>query len=137
MSAAEGEGKTMKSLRTPLARVRGLGSAKSGTAHWWAQRLTALALIPLSIWFVASVVALAGAGHADVAAWLGSPVPAGLMILLIVATFHHAQLGLQVVIEDYVHHEGLKVASIVAVKGAAIVLGLISVLSVLSLLFGV
>jgi len=126
----------MKSLRTPLARVRHLGSAKSGTAHWWAQRVTAIALVPLSIWFIASVVALAGANYATVAAWLGSPIPAGLMILLIVATFHHAQLGLQVVIEDYVHHEGLKLASILAVKGAAIVLALASVLSVLTLLFG-
>jgi len=126
----------MTNLRTPLARVRHLGSAKSGTAHWWAQRVTAVALVPLSIWFIASVVALAGADYATVAAWLGSPIPAGLMILLIVATFHHAQLGLQVVIEDYVHHEGLKFASILAVKGAAIVLALASVLSVLTLLFG-
>jgi succinate dehydrogenase / fumarate reductase membrane anchor subunit len=126
----------MKSLRTPLARVRHLGSAKSGTAHWWAQRVTAIALVPLSIWFVASVVALAGDSYATVAAWLGSPIPAGLMILLIIATFHHAQLGLQVVIEDYVHHEGLKLASILAVKGAAVLLGLASVLSVLTLLFG-
>ncbi|MDX1711096.1 MAG: succinate dehydrogenase, hydrophobic membrane anchor protein [Rhodovibrionaceae bacterium] len=126
----------MTNLRTPLARVRHLGSAKSGTAHWWAQRVTAVALVPLSIWFIASVVALAGEDYATVAAWLGSPIPAGLMILLIVATFHHAQLGLQVVIEDYVHHEGIKIASILAVKGAAVLLGLASVLSVLTLLFG-
>ena len=126
----------MSSMRSPLAKVRGLGSAKSGTSHWWAQRLTALALVPLTVWFVASVVALAGADYPTVAAWLAAPLPAGLMILLIVATFHHAQLGLQVVIEDYVHHEGMKIAAIVAVKAAAVTLGFAAVLSVLTLLFG-
>lgn len=125
----------MKALRTPLRRVRGLGSAKDGTSHWWAQRLTALALIPLSVWFVASVVALAGADYASMQAWIASPLVAGLLILLLVATFYHGQLGLQVVIEDYVHHEGVKIASIVAVKGLAILLSVASVLSVLSIMF--
>lgn len=123
------------SLRTPLARVRHLGSAKDGTGHWWAQRLTALALIPLTIWFVASLVNLAGADHAAMAAWMGNPVSAGLMILLVVATFYHAALGLQVVIEDYVHGEGAKMAALIAVKGLCVVLGLTAVLAVLSLLF--
>lgn len=123
------------SLRTPLARVRHLGSAKDGTGHWWAQRLTALALIPLTIWFVASLVSLAGADHAAMAAWMGNPVSAGLMILLVVATFYHAALGLQVVIEDYVHGEGAKMAALIAVKGLCVVLGLTAVLAVLSLLF--
>ncbi len=123
------------SLRTPLARVRHLGSAKDGTGHWWAQRLTALALIPLTIWFVASLVNLAGADHAAMAAWMGNPVSAGLMILLVVATFYHAALGLQVVIEDYVHGEGAKMAALIVVKGLCVVLGLTAVLAVLSLLF--
>ena len=123
------------SLRTPLARVRHLGSAKDGTGHWWAQRLTALALIPLTIWFVASLVSLAGADHAAMAAWMGNPVSAGLMILLVIATFYHAALGLQVVIEDYVHGEGAKMAALIAVKGLCVVLGLTGVLAVLSLLF--
>jgi succinate dehydrogenase / fumarate reductase membrane anchor subunit len=123
------------SLRTPLARVRHLGSAKDGTGHWWAQRLTALALIPLTIWFVASLVNLAGADHAAMAAWMGNPVSAGLMILLVVATFYHAALGLQVVIEDYIHGEGAKMAALIAVKGLCVVLGLTAVLAVLSLLF--
>jgi succinate dehydrogenase / fumarate reductase membrane anchor subunit len=123
------------SLRTPLARVRHLGSAKEGTGHWWAQRLTALALIPLTIWFVASLVSLAGADHAAMAAWMGNPVSAGLMILLVVATFYHAALGLQVVIEDYVHSEGAKMAALIAVNGLCVVLGLTAVLAVLSLLF--
>ena len=122
--------------RTPMGRARGLGSAKSGVAHWWAQRLTALALIPLALWFVISVVSLVGADQAVVRAWMGSPLPAALMVLLIVATFHHAQLGLQVVIEDYVSSEGLKIAAIVAVKFAAALLGLIAIFAVLRTALG-
>lgn len=119
------------SLRSELGRVRGLGSAKEGVGHWWAQRVTALALVPLALWFVASVVSLVGADHAAVVDWIGSPVPAVLLVLLIVATFHHAQLGLQVVIEDYVHAEGMKVALILLVKGAAALLGVVSLFAVL------
>lgn len=125
----------MKSLRTPMARVRGLGSAKDGTGHWWAQRLTALALIPLTIWFVASVIATVGADFAAMRAWVGSPVVAGLLVLLIVATFYHGYLGLQVVVEDYIHHEGVKIATIIALKGLSILLGLAGVLAVLTILF--
>ncbi len=123
------------SLRSPLGRVRGLGSAKEGVSHWWSQRLTAVALVPLTIWFVASVASHIGADHAAMTAWIGSPVTASLFILLIVATFYHAYLGLQVVIEDYIHGEALKIVTLVLVKGACIVLALIGVLSVLTLLF--
>lgn len=112
------------SLKTDFKRVRGLGSAKEGVAHWWAQRVTALALIPLTVWFVASIVSLVGATHAAVIDWVASPVPAILLILLTVAVFHHAQLGLQVVIEDYVHGEAAKLTLLLLVKAAAIVLGL-------------
>ncbi len=122
-------------LRSPLGRVRGLGSAKDGTGHWWAQRLTALALIPLTVWFVGAVISLIGAEQAAVAAWIGSPVVAGLLILLIVVTFYHTALGLQVVIEDYVHTEGAKIALLLFVKALTIVLSLSAVLSVLTLLF--
>ncbi len=122
-------------LRSPLGRVRGLGSAKDGTGHWWAQRLTALALIPLTIWFVGAVISLIGAEQAVVAAWIGSPVVAGLLILLIVVTFYHTALGLQVVIDDYVHTEGAKIALLLFVKALTIVLSLSAVLSVLTLLF--
>ena len=118
-------------MRSDLARVRGLGSAKEGIAHWWAQRLTAAALIPLTVWFVASLVSLAGASHAAVVDWVASPLPALLLVLLIVATFHHAQLGLQVVIEDYVHGEGTRLALILLIKGAAVVLGLAAIFAVL------
>ena len=121
----------MMGKMTPLGRVRGLGSARDGTRHWWAQRLTAAALVPLSIWFVASLIFLTGADHATVTAWLGSPVVAVLMVLLIVALFHHAQLGLQVVIEDYVHTEWLKLGLVVLGKLAAFTLAAFSVFAVL------
>ena len=123
------------SLRSPLARVRGLGAAGEGVGHWWAQRVTALALVPLTVWFVIAVAGHAGASYQEMRAWLGSPFSAGMMILLIAATFYHAALGLQVVLEDYVHHEGAKIASILVVKGLAIILGLTAALSVLSILF--
>ena len=124
------------SLRTPLARVRGLGSAKEGTAHWWAQRLTAIALVPLVLWFAVSLIVLAGADHAAVAAWLRDPVAAVLMLLLVLAGFHHAQLGVQVVIEDYVHTEWLKLALVTAVRFAAVALGIGAAFSVLKIALG-
>ena len=122
-------------LRTPLGRVRGLGSAKEGVQHWWLQRITALALVPLTIWFVSSLVALAGAEHIDVIAWLRSPVVAISMVLLVAVTFHHAQSGLQVVIEDYVHEEGTKLALILTVKAAALIATLVGVFAVLKVAF--
>jgi succinate dehydrogenase / fumarate reductase membrane anchor subunit len=123
-------------FRTPLARVRGLGSAKSGTHHWWMQRLTAVALVPLSLWLVASLINLATADHATVVAWLSSPVAAVLLCALIVAIFHHGQLGLQVVLEDYVHTEWLKLLSIVLTKLLALLLAAICLFAVLSIAFG-
>jgi succinate dehydrogenase / fumarate reductase membrane anchor subunit len=120
-------------LRSPLGRARGLGSARAGSHHWWAQRLTAVALVPLTLWFIWSVLHLTGARQDDVADFLGSPVNLALMLALIVATFHHLQLGLQVVIEDYVHHDGLKLASVLAMKGLCILLGLICAISALAI----
>src|SRR5258708_16636215 len=102
-------------LRTPLARARGLGSAKAGVAHWWAQRLTAIALIPLVVWFAISLVMLSGADYAMARAWIGSPRVMVLLILTIGIGLHHGQLGLQVVIEDYVHGDGRNLALIVIV----------------------
>jgi succinate dehydrogenase / fumarate reductase membrane anchor subunit len=103
----------MKSLRTPLARIEGLGSAKSGTIHFWHQRLTAVALIPLSVWFVASALAYVGAEQGAVAAFFAGPAEAILMFLFIVATVHHMSLGLQAIIEDYVHQERAKIVLLV------------------------
>lgn len=126
----------MKKFRTPLNQVRGLGSAKDGTHHWWLQRLTAVALVPLSIWFVASLISMSNADYFSVVAWLSSPLVTVLLLCLIWALFHHAQLGVQVVLEDYVHAEWLKIASIVAVKFAAVVLGLASAIAVLKVSLG-
>tara|TARA_A100001037_G_scaffold189086_1_gene169293 strand:- start:2448 stop:2825 length:378 start_codon:yes stop_codon:yes gene_type:complete len=120
-------------MRSPLSRARGLGSAKTGTAHWWAQRLTALALVPLVIWFVVSMIVVTGADHEAAVAFISIPINAVLLILLIVATFRHGQLGLEVVIEDYIHTKWLEVALIIAVKGAAVFLGVTSVYAVIAI----
>ena len=122
-------------FRTPLARVRGLGSAKSGTGHWWLQRLTAVALVPLSLWFVSALVCIATADYATVVAWLGSPLVAILASAFIVAVFYHAQLGVQVVVEDYVHAEALKLAAIVAAKLLSLLLAGASLFAVLRIAF--
>jgi succinate dehydrogenase / fumarate reductase membrane anchor subunit len=122
-----------KSMRTVLGRVRGLGSAKEGVHHWWMQRLTAVALVPLILWFVASLAGLAGAGHAETVEWLGSPLVAIAMILMVIATLYHAALGVQIVIEDYVHHEGSKFCWLIAVKLIFLVLGVAAVFSLLKL----
>ena len=123
------------SARTPIARVRGLGSAKGGTHHWWMQRVTALALAPLTVWFVASLIRLTGADHAAAAEWLASPLTTVLMLLLIVATFHHLQLGLQVVIEDYIHGEAAKIGCIIGVKFASFALAVAAGVAVLKVAF--
>ena len=122
-------------FRTPLARVRGLGSAKSGTHHWWMQRLTAIALVPLSLWFVASLIVVVTAQHSVVVEWLHSPLVAILCCALIVAIFYHGQLGLQVVVEDYIHTEWLKLVSIVVMKLASLLLATACLFAVLSIAF--
>lgn len=123
------------SLRTPLGRARGLGSAKGGTHHWWMQRLTSIALLPLVIWFIVAMIGRLGADHGAVSAWLASPLTAVLMILFVVVTFHHTQLGLQVVIEDYVHSEGVKFTLLTAIKLASIALAVAAVFAVLKIAF--
>ena len=126
-----------KSLRSPLAEARGLGSAKHGTEHWWHQRVTAIALVPLTIWFVFGVIRHLGADHAAFVAWMKSPFSAVMMALTAAVTFHHAQSGLQVVIEDYVHNELAKVLSVLAVKFVCYALAAACVFSVLKISFGV
>ena len=123
-------------LRTPLARARGLGSAREGVHHWWAQRLTAIALIPLVVWFAISLVMMSGADYGAVRAWIGSPIVMVLLILTIAVGLHHGQLGLQVVIEDYVHGDGSKLALIVAVRFVAVLFGLAAIVAVLRIGFG-
>ena len=122
--------------RTPLARVRGLGSAKDGVGHWWAQRLTAIALIPLVVWFAVSLVMLSGADYTAVRAWIGSPLVMMLLVLTIAVGLHHAQLGMQVVIEDYVGGDGWKLALIVIVKFIAVLFGLGAIVAILRIGFG-
>jgi succinate dehydrogenase / fumarate reductase membrane anchor subunit len=122
--------------RTPLARARGLGSAKDGVGHWWAQRLTAIALIPLVVWFAISLVMLSGADYTVVRAWIGSPLVMMLLVLTIAVGLHHAQLGMQVVIEDYVGGDGWKLALIVIVKFIAVLFGLGAIVAILRIGFG-
>lgn len=98
-----------------LYRAIGLGSAKSGAHHWWLQRVTAVALVPLMVWLVASLLAHGRDDHQAVAQWLGSPVVSVTMMLLLVALFWHMKLGLRVIVEDYVHADRVKFAALVAV----------------------
>lgn len=122
-------------MRSPLSRARGLGAAKSGLHHWWGQRASALALIPLSIWFVIVLLGSLGASRAAMIAWTGMPLNTVLLLCLIVATFYHMQLGLVVVVEDYVHAEGRRFATLMLVKAVSILLALACVVSVLKLAF--
>jgi succinate dehydrogenase / fumarate reductase membrane anchor subunit len=123
-------------MQSPIARVRGLGAARAGAGHWMRQRLTAIANVFLVLWFVFSAMALAGAGYQEVRTWLASPVSASLMILLIISTFYHARLGLQVVVEDYVHHEGAKVAALVAIPLVVFALAVACIVAVLKVSIG-
>ncbi len=124
------------SFRSPLGRVRGLGSAKEGVGHWLQQRVTAIALIPLSLWFLAQVIRLSADGdYAAFVGWVGVPGNTALLILLLGMLFHHAQLGLQVVLEDYVHNRGVKVASVLGVKFLALLLFVFSVVAVVRTAF--
>ncbi len=118
-------------LRHPLARVKGLGASGEGSHHWWAQRLSALALIPLSLWFVFSVVNHIGDSHAEVLVWVASPSVAVMLVLFIGFMLYHAQLGVQVVIEDYVHNEFVKMIVILLVKGMALLAGLSGIFAIL------
>lgn len=125
------------SLRSPVSRVTGLGSAKSGAGHWYAQRITAAALVLLGGWFVAALVSLDGASHANVMGWLASPISSALAVLLVVTAAYHALLGLQVVLEDYVADHGKRLATLLVVKFALVVAAVIGVLAVLRIAFGV
>ena len=124
-------------LSTPLARVRGLGSAKSGTEHFWRQRLTAVANIPLTIAFVVIVTSLLGRNYSAVKQILGSPLVAILLLLFIGSATYHMRLGMQVVIEDYVHHDLTKLVLIMANTFFAVAVALASAFAILKLSFGV
>jgi succinate dehydrogenase / fumarate reductase, membrane anchor subunit len=122
-------------MRSQLGRARGLGSAKSGLHHWWMQRVTAIALLPLSLYFVLSVLMLAGASRAQMAAFMAEPWNTVLYLCLISGLFYHLALGLQVVIEDYVHDEAKRRGALLVVKAVIVLLALASAVSVLKLAF--
>jgi succinate dehydrogenase / fumarate reductase, membrane anchor subunit len=125
------------SLRTPLGHVRGLGSARSGTRHFWHQRLTSVASVPLSIFFVVLVISLIGRNHAAAVQILGSPPIAILMLLFILTITYHMQIGMQVIIEDYAHGEVSKLVLLIANTFFSIAIGLASVFAILKISFGV
>ena len=124
------------SLRTPIGRARGLGSAKEGVAHWWAQRVTAVALVPLTLWFVISLLFMARADYKSLQAWIAQPLVTVLLVAFLFSLFYHAILGMQVVIEDYVHQEGAKFASLMVMKFLLILLGGSAIIAVLRIAFG-
>lgn len=121
----------MSEMRNPLARARGLGSSKSGLPHWRAQRVSALMLLLLIPWLVFSLLQLAGSGYAEAAAFVSAPLNATLLILTLLCMLYHAMLGLQVVIEDYIHHHGLELLLLFAVRilaAAGMIAGVVHVI---------
>lgn len=127
-------GPRIEVMRSELGRARGLGTAKTGTTHWWGERITSLALVPLSIWFVWFVLHLAGASRVEMAHSVAHPVTATLLLAAVLLTFHHVQLGLQMVIEDY-SRASLRTIMILAMKAACVLLALACVVSILKLAF--
>jgi succinate dehydrogenase / fumarate reductase, membrane anchor subunit len=125
------------SLRSPLRRVTYLGSAKGGSGHWFAQRVSAVALVLLGLWLVAAFATMGGATHANVVAWLSSPMAAAFAVLLVLVGAWHAMLGLQVVVEDYVGDKGARLAVLLVVKFVFAVAAVIGVLAVMRIAFGV
>ncbi len=123
------------SLRTPLGRVLGLGSAGGGTGHWWSQRVTAVALVILTVWFVFSLLTLDLASHADLAGWLGRPLNAVLMVLLVGVAAYHSLLGTEVVVEDY-FRGGVRVAGRVLLQFGHVLVAGVGIFAVLKLAFG-
>jgi len=123
-------------LNTPLSRVTGLGSAKEGVHHWIAQRLTAIALVPLLLWFVYALICIAGADYADAVAWVSSPLNTAMLVLLVIAMFYHGTLGIQVIIEDYVHQKCTKIGALVTLKLAMFAIATAAILAILRIALG-
>ncbi len=121
-------------MQSPLGRAIGLGSAKEGVEHWWMARVSAVALIPLTLWFVASIIAHTGSDYVTFIVWLRTPLVSVLMVLLLIALFYHTALGLQVVIEDYVH-SGAKIGALIAVRLGCVALAVAGILATMRIAF--
>jgi succinate dehydrogenase / fumarate reductase, membrane anchor subunit len=126
----------MKSLRSPLGTVAGLGSAKSGVHHWWVQRLTSIALVPLTIWFTVSLASLSSLDHVTVIAWMAQSWTALLLVLLVLVATYHSQLGVRVVVEDYVQNTGLRTVTLVTSTFLHAFLAVAGVFGILKVAFG-
>jgi len=124
------------SLQTPLGRFLGHGSARDGTEHWWMQRINAVALVPLCLWFVVTLATLANYEYATILLWVTQPFNAIMLILLLMAVLYHSLLGLQVVVEDYVHTDWTKVSILMLFKLVHIALGVAAIYSILTISTG-
>jgi succinate dehydrogenase / fumarate reductase membrane anchor subunit len=124
------------SLRSPIRRVIGLGAAKEGASHWWAQRVSSVALVVLTLWFVACLMRFPDLDHVTLVSWMSGPVNAVLLVLLVATAVYHSKLGVQVVIEDYVPSHGLKIASLLLIDFIHVALGASGVFAVLRVAFG-
>ena len=124
------------SLVTPLNRVLGLGSAKEGTEHWWGQRISAIALAVLGVWLVFAVAGLESFGYESVVGWVRQPITSVLLVLTVLTLCYHSQLGVQMVVEDYVHAAGLKITTLIASTFLHVLLAAVGVVAVLRLAFG-
>ena len=126
----------MMTMETPIARVRGLGSAKAGAHHWWLERLSSVALLVLSVWLIASIFRLPDLSYGTVREWLADPLAAVPMLLLVATTFWHSKMGMQVIIEDYVHEAGLKAFSIAVLNFFMVAAAGLAFFAVLKIAFG-
>jgi succinate dehydrogenase / fumarate reductase, membrane anchor subunit len=124
------------SLRSPIGRVLGLGAAKEGFSHWWLQRVTSVALVLLGLWFVSALLRMPTFQYEFVVAWIAMPLNAVLLLLLVGTLVYHSQLGVQVVVEDYVHHHGLKIATMLLLTFAHVAVAALAIFAVLRIAFG-
>lgn len=122
--------------RTPLKRAQGLGASHHGASHWWMQRLSAVAMVPLMLWLVIGLATHTGGGYEGTVGWLGNPVNAVVLIVAFAVLFYHASLGLQVVLEDYVSHKGVRLALVTGVRFLAVLLAVSAIFALLTIAFG-
>ena len=124
------------SLRSPIGRVLGLGAAKEGAAHWWTQRVTSVALVILALWFIGALVMLGDFSHESVLAWLARPLNAVMLSLLVGTMVYHSQLGVQVVVEDYVNHHATKIITMLLLNFVHVALAALGIFAILRIAFG-